>query len=46
MKKQILSIWLSEEEQKEIMKLRKKADEERRTLSNYCKKVLFEVAEE
>jgi len=41
MKKKILSLWLSEEEQKEVEKFRKKAEEDRRTLSSYCKNILF-----
>jgi len=36
-----LSLWLSEDEQKEIQKYRKKALEEKRSLGNYCKKILF-----
>jgi len=37
----ILSIWLSEEEQQEIKKFRKKAKEDQRSLGNYCKQILF-----
>lgn len=45
MKPQVISIWLNPDEEKEIKKLRKKADKDRRSLSSYCKKVLFETAE-
>ena len=38
-----LALWLSTEEEKEIEKLRVKAKEQRRSLSNYCKKILFNV---
>jgi len=41
MKKEILSLWLSEEEQKEIKKYRKKAEKDRRSLGSYCKRILF-----
>ena len=36
-----LALWLTDEEKKEIEKLRVKAKEQRRSLSNYCKKILF-----
>ena len=35
------SIWMSEEDEKELEKLKKKAKKEQRALSNYCKKILF-----
>ena len=36
-----LSLWLSEEEQKEIEKFRKEAKKESRSLGSYCKLKLF-----
>lgn len=36
-----LALWLTEEEEKEVKKLRRLAEKDRRSLNSYCKKILF-----
>jgi len=40
-----LALWLTDEEEKEVERLRKKAQEDRRSLSSYCKNILFNFRE-
>lgn len=37
----VLTLWLSDEEEKKIKEFRKKAQKEKRTVSNYLKLKLF-----
>ena len=41
-----LALWLTEEEEIEVKKLRKDAEKDRRSLNSYCKNILFNFKNE